>query len=52
MKMSQPGFIHLWVKIFGAKGPEEIAVSIVAQLIEVWRKPVHERVQLLWTIPE
>ncbi|MEH7376550.1 XdhC family protein [Neobacillus drentensis] len=39
-------------KNIGAKGPEEIAVSIVAQLIEVWRKPVHERVQLLWTIPE
>lgn len=36
----------------GAKGHEEIAVSIVAQLIEVWRKPVHERVQLLWTIPD
>ena len=36
----------------GAKGPEEIAVSIVAQLVEVWRTPVHERVQLLWTIPD
>jgi xanthine dehydrogenase accessory factor len=39
-------------KNIGAKGPEEIAVSIVAQLIEVWRKPIHEKVQLLWTIPD
>ena len=36
----------------GARGPVEIAVSIVAQMIEVWRKPVHERVELLWTIPD
>ncbi|MED4229475.1 XdhC family protein [Neobacillus cucumis] len=36
----------------GAKGPVEIAVSVVAQMIEVWRKPSHERVELLWTIPD
>lgn len=36
----------------GAKGPVEIAVSVIAEMIEVWRKPVHERVELLWTIPE
>ena len=36
----------------GAKGPVEIAVSVVAEMIQVWRKPVHERVELLWTIPD
>ncbi|MFZ7943500.1 XdhC family protein [Neobacillus sp. 19] len=36
----------------GAKGPVEIAVSIMAEMIKVWRKPVHERVELLWTIPD
>ncbi|WP_312470040.1 XdhC/CoxI family protein [Neobacillus sp.] len=36
----------------GAKGPVEIAVSIMAEMIEVWRKPVHERVELLWTISD
>ncbi len=36
----------------GAKGPVEIAISVAAQMIEVWRKPVHERVELLWTIPD
>ncbi|ULT59118.1 XdhC family protein [Neobacillus drentensis] len=36
----------------GARGPVEIAVSIVAQMIQVWRKPAHERVELLWTIPD
>lgn len=36
----------------GAKGPEEIAVSIVAELIEVWRKPIQESVGNLWTVPE
>jgi xanthine dehydrogenase accessory factor len=35
-----------------AVGPEEIAVSILAEMIEVWRKPRHERVELLWTIPD
>jgi hypothetical protein len=25
---------------------------VVAQLIEVRRKPVHEKVQFLWTIPD
>lgn len=35
-----------------AVGPDEIAVSIVAEMIEVWRKPRHERVELLWTIPD
>ncbi len=28
----------------GAKGQEEIAISIMAEMIEVWRNPVHERV--------
>ncbi|MBO0961181.1 XdhC family protein [Neobacillus sp. MM2021_6] len=36
----------------GAKGPAEIAVSVVAEMVEVWRRPVHERVELLWTIPD
>lgn len=36
----------------GAKGPEEIAVSIMAELIEVWRTPARERVKNLWTVPE
>ena len=36
----------------GAKGPVEIAVSVVAEMIEVWRKPAYERVGLLWTIPD
>jgi xanthine dehydrogenase accessory factor len=27
-----------------AKGQEEIAISIIAEMIEVWRNPVHERV--------
>lgn len=36
----------------GARGPVEIAVSVVAQMIEMWRKPVHERIELLWTIPD
>ncbi|WP_255286721.1 MULTISPECIES: XdhC family protein [unclassified Bacillus (in: firmicutes)] len=36
----------------GAKGPVEIAVSVMAQMIEVWRKPLHERIELLWTIPD
>ncbi|MEH7355868.1 XdhC family protein [Neobacillus drentensis] len=36
----------------GAKGPVEIAVSMVAEMIEVWRKPAYERVDLLWTIPD
>ncbi|MDQ1146408.1 xanthine dehydrogenase accessory factor [Bacillus sp. SORGH_AS 510] len=35
-----------------AVGPDEIAVSIVAEMIEVWRTPRHERVELLWTIPD
>ncbi|WP_413300587.1 XdhC family protein [Bacillus sp. 1P10SD] len=35
-----------------AVGSEEIAVSIIAEMIEVWRKPRHERVELLWTIPD
>jgi xanthine dehydrogenase accessory factor len=36
----------------GAKGPVEIAISVVAEMIEVWRKPVHERVDYLWTISD
>lgn len=36
----------------GAIGPAEIAISVIAQMIEVWRRPVHERVQFLWTIPD
>ncbi|MEH7073245.1 XdhC family protein [Neobacillus drentensis] len=48
-----PSWIYSPVgKNIGAKGPEEISVSIVAQLIEVRRKPVHEKVQFLWTIPD
>ncbi|MEH7305364.1 XdhC family protein [Neobacillus drentensis] len=48
-----PNWIHSPVgKSIGAKGPEEIAISIVAQLIEVRRKPVHEKMELIWTIPD
>jgi xanthine dehydrogenase accessory factor len=36
----------------GAKGPVEIAVSIVAEMIAVWRKPVRESVESLWAIPD
>ncbi|WP_040209590.1 XdhC family protein [Neobacillus jeddahensis] len=36
----------------GAKGPAEIAVSVVAELVLVWRTPLHERLELLWTIPD
>jgi xanthine dehydrogenase accessory factor len=32
----------------GAKGPVEIAVSIVAEMIEVWRKTVRDKVEFLW----
>lgn len=36
----------------GAKGPEEIAVSIVAQMIEVWRNFSREPVENLRAIPD
>jgi len=48
-----PRWVHSPVgKNIGAQGPEEIAISVVAQLIEIRRKPVHEKVQFLWTIPD
>jgi xanthine dehydrogenase accessory factor len=36
----------------GAKGPVEIAVSVIAEMIGVWRKPVPKRVELLWTVQD
>ncbi|WP_223587836.1 XdhC family protein [Neobacillus bataviensis] len=36
----------------GARGSVEIAVSIVAEMIEVLRKPVRKKVELLWTVPD
>jgi xanthine dehydrogenase accessory factor len=32
----------------GAKGPEEIAISIIAELIDVWRKTVHQVIGNVW----
>ncbi|MGE8077710.1 XdhC family protein [Peribacillus loiseleuriae] len=41
-----PEWIHSPIGMpIGAKGPIEIAVSVVAEMIEVWRKPVCERVE-------
>jgi xanthine/CO dehydrogenase XdhC/CoxF family maturation factor len=36
----------------GAKGPEEIAVSIVAEMIKVWRSPSCKSMENLWTVPD
>ncbi|MFJ7727675.1 XdhC family protein [Neobacillus sp. NPDC097160] len=48
-----PNWIHSPIgAAIGAKGPVEIAVSVMAEMIEVWRKPMHEKVELLWTIPD
>lgn len=47
--------IHLHSPVgmaIGAKGPEEIAVSIVAEMIQVQRLPVAERSEYLWTITD
>lgn len=45
-----PEWIHSPVGIpIGAKGPEEIAISVVAELIMVWRKTVHRNVEKAWT---
>jgi xanthine dehydrogenase accessory factor len=43
-------WIHSPIGIpIGAKGPEEIAISVVAELIMVWRKTVHRNVEKAWT---
>lgn len=48
-----PDWIHSPMGIpIGAKGPVEIAVSVVAEMIEVWRKTHDERMGYLWTIPD
>jgi xanthine dehydrogenase accessory factor len=45
-----PEWIHSPVGIpIGAKGPEEIAISVVAELIMVWRKTVRRNVEKAWT---
>lgn len=36
----------------GARGPEEIAVSIMAELIKSWRSPVRDRVENRWASPQ
>lgn len=36
----------------GAKGPEEIAISIMAELIKEWQSPLIENIEHLWTVPE
>ncbi len=41
-----PDWIHSPIGLpIGAKGPFEIAISVLAEMIEVWRKPVHKRVE-------
>ncbi|WP_423802036.1 XdhC family protein [Neobacillus sp. SAB-20_R2A] len=48
-----PEWVHSPVGLsIGAKGPAEIAISIIAEMIEAWRKPVREQVEHLWTIPD
>ncbi|NRD79288.1 XdhC family protein [Bacillus sp. BRMEA1] len=36
----------------GAKGQNEIAVSIVAEMIEIWRKSIKRKIEHLWTLQE
>lgn len=48
-----PAWIHAPIgAAIGAKGPFEIAVSIVAQMIEAWRKPEQTSVEVLWAYPD
>jgi xanthine dehydrogenase accessory factor len=49
-KPELPEWIHSPVGIsIGARGPEEIAISVVAELIMVWRKTVHRNIEKAWT---
>ncbi|MGG1674466.1 XdhC family protein [Neobacillus sp. NRS-1170] len=48
-----PKLLHSPIGLaIGAKGSVEIAVSIVSEMIEVLRKPVRKKVELLWTVPD
>jgi xanthine dehydrogenase accessory factor len=45
-----PKWLHAPVGLsIGAKGPEEIAISVMAELIMVWRKTVNRNVENAWT---
>jgi xanthine dehydrogenase accessory factor len=45
-----PEWIHSPIGIsIGAQGPEEIAISVMAELISVWRKSVDRNVENAWT---
>ncbi|MDN3015238.1 XdhC family protein [Paenibacillus sp. BSR1-1] len=48
-----PKWLHSPIGLaIGSRGSVEIAVSIVAEMIEVLRKPVRKKVELLWTVPD
>lgn len=48
-----PNGVHSPVGIaIGAKGPDEIAISILAEMIQVLRNPVVKKVEDLWKIPD
>jgi xanthine/CO dehydrogenase XdhC/CoxF family maturation factor len=48
-----PDWLHSPIGIpIGAKGPEEIAISIMAELIDVWRKTVNLDVENAWVTPK
>jgi xanthine dehydrogenase accessory factor len=52
-KMEIPSIIHSPIGLsIGAKGPAEIAISILGELIEEWRITKRIRTQHLWTVPE
>jgi xanthine dehydrogenase accessory factor len=48
-----PEWIHSPIGIsIGAKGPEEIAISVIAELVLVWRKTVDRNIENVWTAPK
>jgi xanthine dehydrogenase accessory factor len=48
-----PNWVHSPVGIaIGAKGPDEIAISIVAEMLYVLRNPIIKKVKNLWMIPD
>jgi xanthine/CO dehydrogenase XdhC/CoxF family maturation factor len=45
-----PEWIHSPIGLsIGAKGPEEVAISVMAELVLVWRKAVDRNVEKAWT---